>query len=124
MTRALRPLFALAQVSALLLGAAGCKRSQPAPAVAPASDSASLVDPGPPSDPGAACADRNPLKNVYFGDLHVHTGYSLDAYAVATRSDPRDAYRFARGQSPVRIGAAAKAPDPRSRSIGRSSSRS
>ncbi len=61
-------------------------------------------DSGPPQDAGAdvapvACPDRNPLKNAYFGDLHAHTAYSLDAYSFATRNTPFDAYAFARGKT-------------------------
>lgn len=48
-----------------------------------------------------ACADQNPLKNAYFGDLHTHTSYSIDAYAIGNRSDPAAAYAFARGSSVV-----------------------
>jgi hypothetical protein len=44
-----------------------------------------------------ACPDRNALRNVYFGDTHVHTGFSGDAYAFGVRSTPDDAYRFALG---------------------------
>lgn len=43
------------------------------------------------------CADRNPLRNVYFGDLHVHTALSFDSYAFDVRNTPDDAYRFAKG---------------------------
>lgn len=41
----------------------------------------------------------NPDRNAYFGDLHVHTGYSFDAYAFGTTATPYDAYRYARGQT-------------------------
>ncbi len=41
----------------------------------------------------------NPDRNAYFGDLHVHTAYSFDAYVFGTVSTPDDAYRYAKGQA-------------------------
>ena len=36
-------------------------------------------------------------RNAFFGDLHVHTKFSFDAFSFATRGSPDDAYRFAAG---------------------------
>ncbi len=45
-----------------------------------------------------ASADPNPLRNVYFGDLHTHTRFSHDAFLNGTRASPDDAYRYAQGE--------------------------
>ena len=38
--------------------------------------------------------DRNP----YYGDLHVHTKHSFDAYIFGVTATPNDAYRYAKGE--------------------------
>ena len=39
----------------------------------------------------------NEERNVYFGDLHVHTKHSFDAYIFGTIATPDDAYSYAKG---------------------------
>jgi hypothetical protein len=46
----------------------------------------------------APCSDRDPLRRAFFGDTHVHTGYSFDAWGQGTLARPDDAYRFAKGE--------------------------
>lgn len=40
----------------------------------------------------------NPVNNLYFGDLHVHSSVSADAYLFGNRLDMDAAYRFAKGE--------------------------
>ena len=40
----------------------------------------------------------NPLRNAYFGETHVHTALSLDAYIGGARLMPSDSLRFAKGE--------------------------
>jgi hypothetical protein len=40
----------------------------------------------------------NPDRNAYFGDLHVHTKLSFDAYIFNVRATPDDAYHYAKGE--------------------------
>jgi len=67
-------------VALLLAAVAGCSGGDRAPA-----------------DTREPCARRDPLKQLFFGDLHVHTGYSFDANAFDVGTTPDQAYDFARG---------------------------
>ncbi len=41
----------------------------------------------------------NPERNAYFGETHIHTSWSFDAYVFGnTKAGPEDAYKFAMGQ--------------------------
>lgn len=48
--------------------------------------------------PYSPYANRNFPTRPFFGDTHLHTSFSMDAGAFGARLDPRDAYRFARGE--------------------------
>ncbi|MFK7897770.1 MAG: DUF3604 domain-containing protein [Myxococcota bacterium] len=65
-----------------------CGQDQAAPVGAAPASKAPLTD-------EVACPDANPLRNAYFGDFHVHTELSSDAWMFDTRTSPDDAYRFA-----------------------------
>ena len=85
-----------AAVCLLLLQAAACVG--PAPEAPGAQDE----QPAGAADTAAASAgpQRNPLRNAYFGDLHVHSSWSLDAWMFGhpMNNDPSVAYRYGRGE--------------------------
>jgi len=43
-------------------------------------------------------AAAGPERNAYFGELHIHSSWSIDAYVFGTRIGPEDATRYAMGQ--------------------------
>ena len=45
------------------------------------------------------CADADPNRRAFFGDLHVHTSFSFDAASNTTGATPEDANRFAKGEA-------------------------
>ncbi|MGB5891479.1 MAG: DUF3604 domain-containing protein, partial [Thermoanaerobaculia bacterium] len=49
-------------------------------------------------EPGRGSGQPNPLKNVYFGEQHIHTRNSPDAFAMGTRGTWDDVYRYAMGE--------------------------
>lgn len=50
-------------------------------------------------DSRLATAQEPGDRQVFFGDLHVHSSWSFDAYAEGVSARPIEAYRYARGQS-------------------------
>src|SRR4029450_4328694 len=42
---------------------------------------------------------RNPDREAFFGETHVHTSWSLDAWLGGNRTDPGDAYRYFKGEA-------------------------
>ena len=42
-------------------------------------------------------ADFNENRNAYYGDLHIHTSWSFDAFINNVRTTPDDAYNFGKG---------------------------
>jgi len=50
-------------------------------------------------EPGRDGKKPNPLKNCYFGEQHLHTQDSPDAFAMGTRNTLDDAYNFAKGKA-------------------------
>ncbi len=44
--------------------------------------------------------EKNPDRNAYFGEEHIHTSWSLDAWLMGNRiTDPNDALKYAQGQT-------------------------
>lgn len=68
--------------------------------------------------PRAACNQFIDERQPLFGDLHLHTALSMDAYALGTRTTPHDAYAFAKGD-PITLYGGAPGIDPVSFQIDR-----
>jgi hypothetical protein len=68
----------------------------------------------PPLIAAAQAADDDPAdRRALFGELHLHTGQSFDAYSMmGTRTTPDEAYRFAKGEPITYLGQKVQRPRP------------
>jgi Protein of unknown function (DUF3604) len=50
--------------------------------------------------PAEQRVENNPDRNAYFGEEHIHTSWSMDAWLMGNRlTDPNDALKYAQGQT-------------------------
>jgi len=56
------------------------------------------ADSGAIGEPGRSAGGKNPLKNVYFGEQHLHTTNSPDAFVIGVRQTWDEAYQYAQGK--------------------------
>jgi hypothetical protein len=87
-------ILALATLAGVLSTASAAPGEAQKPATPVAAAKPAAAKPAPGHLPG-----YNADRNAYFGDLHVHTGLSFDAYIFNVRATPDDAYRFAKGDT-------------------------
>lgn len=92
----IKPLKLCILATSCLLVLAAC--SKPAEPVAEAGKTSVEQSPETSIEEREAAVPENPLKEAYFGETHLHTSYSLDAFIGGNRNTPEDAYRFARGE--------------------------
>lgn len=83
-------------ICAATITIAGCSRETPPADKIPQSETGAVEGASATPGPDASRAP-NPLRNVYFGDLHLHTRNSFDAYIFNVRATPEDAYTYAKG---------------------------
>jgi predicted small lipoprotein YifL len=84
--------IALISGAAMALTLTGCGQKADTPAPTPP------VEKAPASGTDSAPVST-PTMNAYFGDTHIHTANSFDAYIFNVRATPDDAYRFAKGET-------------------------
>jgi hypothetical protein len=88
----------------VVTGCSGCSDSSLTDSSTPAPGTEDIATEAPMTSsnarrPTPVCSERNPNRNAYFGELHVHSALSLDAYTFETVANADDAYRFARGEA-------------------------
>ena len=86
---------------ALLLVAAGCTDDLQVDdaAAANAGQTSAAINPDAASSVSASTDDTSTVKRPWFGELHIHTRNSPDAFITGVRVSPEDAYRYAQGEA-------------------------
>ncbi len=83
----------------LVVSLVGCQQEEPRDAVSSVPEKSAATRPTPRSfAEEEAAAPKYPLKEAFFGETHLHTGVSMDAFIGGNRLKPDDAYRFAKGE--------------------------
>jgi len=87
-------------ISLVTLGACEKKAPEPPAKKTSGADNAAKKVAAAPAQPAAAPAPQpNPERNAYFGETHVHTSWSLDAFALGNLlTTPGDAYKYFKGE--------------------------
>jgi len=91
---------------AILTGCFGCSLQYGV------AEPAGPATPAQPSTKPAAKADAE-SRQAFFGDLHVHTGFSIDAAMLSgTTITPEEAYRFGKGEPVTVVGKTIRISEP------------
>jgi hypothetical protein len=95
--RSLRKLWIVLPLASMAaLPAFACSHASGTAAPSGSSSSVSSGSSGMP--PGLVCAgSKAGVKHLFYGDLHVHTNYSFDAYFFNGLNGPAEAFAFAKG---------------------------
>ena len=81
-----------------IAGVLSCGKSETPPPAPSASQTTQPLPQAPalPEQPPG----RNPDRNAYFGETHIHTSWSVDAWVIGNRlTGPDDAYKYAQGET-------------------------
>lgn len=85
-----------ALVASALVTLGACEQSAPAPEPKKAEAPAAAAKPV--ASPAAQAPQPNPERNAYFGETHIHTSWSVDAWVMGNRlTGPADALAYAQG---------------------------
>ena len=98
-------IYSLLVLSLLVLGCSPAERDSTTEPEPGASTAAGTTDTATESNAQDASSADGGGTSLYWGDTHLHTSYSFDAYSLGNQTaDPDTAYRFAKGMPVVHPG--------------------